>query len=151
MKPLITLLGLGLVACLPMYTVEPALTFADTTITAPVARVAVISATTEGQWRNRFHYTVHHLLEQGIDVVPAPGRWETEADALRTVCRDPAVNGLVLTDWNLIELWDCGSGSRRVSIDGQYGGIPKMVELLAATLRRDTATTGTMRRGGGAR
>lgn len=122
-------------ACaLGFYRARPELAMVDSTATLTVRRVGLLSATTQGEWRSRWHLTANHLREWGIDVVKAPGRWPSEAAALGALCRDPSVQGLVVTDWNLLELWDCASRQPRLVVDGAYSGIPAMVDLLCSAL-----------------
>jgi hypothetical protein len=91
--------------------------------------------------------TVRQILtDSGFTVIRRPGRWDTQADAVRSICapgQSPAVDGVLFIWYNRLELRDCMTEGAAYEIGGAGGsiGITAMADKLIAWLRRDDGAT----------
>lgn len=85
--------------------------------------------------------TVRQQLEDsGVTVVRRAGRWADERAAVEAICAPdavPAVDGVLFTWYNRLELRDCATGTVAFEIDGSADkGIIQMTDRLIEYLRQ---------------
>jgi hypothetical protein len=82
------------------------------------------------------------LADSGFTVVRRAGRWENQADAVRSICAPgqvPPVDGVLFIWFDRLELRDCTTESAAYEIGGGGSvGITGMVDRLVTWLKRDS-------------
>lgn len=113
----------------------------------PPGRFQVFAAIAGDNSRTDLQISVtvrQQMTDSGFTVIRRPGRWETQADAVRAICAPgqvPPVDGVLFIWYNRLELRDCTTESAAYEISGQGSvGITGMVDRLVRWLRRDTAS-----------
>lgn len=124
-----------------------------TSATIPPSRFKVLAAVAGGGSRTDLQISVtvrQRLTDSGFTAVRRAGRWDNEADAVRSICapgQTPAIDGVLFIWYNRLELRDCTTEGAAFEIGGEGAsiGITAMVDRLVKWLKRDDvpATTPT--------
>ena len=119
-----------------------------TSATIPPSRfkvLATIAGGGGGRSDLQISATVRQILtDSGFTAVRRAGRWDNEADAVRSICapgQSPAVDGVLFVWYNRMELRDCTTEGAAFEIGGEGAsiGITQMAERLVKWLKRDDA------------
>jgi hypothetical protein len=109
----------------------------------PSGRYKVLVSIAGGNARYDLQMSVtvrQRLIDSGYTVIKRPGRWETQADAVRAICAPgqvPPVDGVVFTWYNRLELRDCVTETAAYEVEGGGSiGITDMADRLIKFLRR---------------
>ena len=87
------------------------------------------------------------LQDSGVTVARKAGRWESQADAVHTICapgEEPSIDGVLFIWYNRLELRDCGTKGTAYEItSGGAEGITKLTNRLIHYLRQGGTSTST--------
>ena len=118
-----------------------------TSATIPPGRFKVLAAVAGGGSRTDLQISVtvrQRLTDSGFTALRRAGRWDNEADAVRSICapgQTPAIDGVLFIWYNRLELRDCTTEGAAFEIGGEGAsiGITAMVDRLVRWLKRDEA------------
>jgi hypothetical protein len=118
-----------------------------TSPTIPPSRFKVLAAVAGGGGRTDLQISAtvrQRLTDSGFTAVRRAGRWDNEADAVRSICAPgqiPAIDGVLFIWYNRLELRDCVTEGAAFEIGGEGAsiGITAMTDRLVRWLRSDTA------------
>jgi hypothetical protein len=117
--------------------------------TIPPSRFHVLATVAGGGSRTDLQISVtvrQRLADSGFTAVRRAGRWDNEADAVRSICapgQTPAIDGVLFIWYNRLELRDCTTEGAAFEIGGEGAsiGITAMTDRLVRWLKRDNAAT----------
>jgi hypothetical protein len=109
-------------------------------------RFHIIAAIAGGDARTDLRISVtvrQELQDSGFNVVKKPGRWDSQVEAVHSICASqeaPIVDGVLFIWYNRLDLRDCASGNSAYEIQaGTEEGYTGMTRHLMAYLRKGQA------------